>query len=276
MVVMMNCKAVSVRMTKTLKPLCKGKGIRLNVIVVGDDESTQIYVNAKKKKCEDLGIICDVENFDNDVPERLILNRIKYLNKDKSCTGILVQLPLPKRLDTHKILDAVSPDKDVDGLSSYHMAKILQDQEEIVPCTPKGVLMLLREYNITLEGKNVCIVGFGNTVGKPLSVLCLHMGATVTVCHDKTQNLAKFTKHADIIMTATGVPELIKSGMVKKGAIIIDIGITRLPNGKVVGDVSKNTRKKCRFISIVPGGVGMLTIIALIQNLLLLKAIQGD
>ena len=250
--------------------------IKLAVILVGNNPASIIYVNKKKEKCKELGIECKLIKLNENLAQDDLDLVIDKLNNDKSVTGILVQLPLPKNIDTREILDRVSIKKDVDGLKSYHLIKILLNEEKIIPCTPQGILLLLNEYNISLEGKNVCIIGFSDVVGKPLATLCLNRGATVTVCHKKTKKLNEHTLSADIIMTATGIPKLIKADMVKEGAIVIDIGISKV-NGKTVGDVDfDNVKDKCSYITPVPGGVGPMTIISLIHNLILLKKLQSD
>lgn len=239
--------------------------IKLAVILVGDDPASITYVNMKKKKCLELGIECEIIKFSS-ITEDELLKKIDELNDDSSVTGILIQLPLPD-INVRKVLDRVNVDKDVDGLNSYHLMNILLGNEKIVPCTPKGIMMLFKEYDIDIEGKNVCVVGFSDVVGKPLATMCLNRGATVTVCHTKTTNMTEHTKAADIIMTATGVPKLIKAEMVKEGAIVIDIGIKKI-DGKIVGDVDfDNVKDKCSYITPVPGGVGPMTVISLIDNL---------
>lgn len=249
------------------KKLNISKNLKLAVILVGDNASSRVYVNMKKKKCEEFGISCEIYEFLEKTKENDILKEISMLNSDTSVTGILVQLPLPKHFDARKILDSVSPRKDVDGLNSVNMTKILLGEEGIKPCTPKGVLSLLDAYGIKLEGKDVCVVGFSNTVGKPLATMCINRGATVTVCHVKTKDLGKHTSKADILMTATGVPGLIKKDMVKQGAVVVDIGISKI-DGKILGDVDfEEVKDKCSFITSVPGGVGPMTVMMLIENL---------
>jgi methylenetetrahydrofolate dehydrogenase (NADP+) / methenyltetrahydrofolate cyclohydrolase len=243
----------------------------LSVILIGDNPASQAYVRMKKRKCEQLGVLCNIINFSSDVLEKDVLNKIDELNNDSDIQGILVQLPLPNHINTRKVLDAVSIKKDVDGLHAYHLMKILLNDEEIIPCTPKGILDLLDTYEITLEGKTVCVVGFSDVVGKPLATMCLNRGATVTVCHVKTSDLTFHTRAADIIMTATGVPNLIKGDMVKNQAIVVDIGISKV-DGKIVGDVDfEKVSPKCSFITPVPGGVGPMTVISLIENMFLLS-----
>ena len=250
--------------------------LKLAVILVGGNPSSVIYVNMKKKRCLETGIDSEIIEMKENSSENEIIEAIKKLNNDKEVTGILVQLPLPKNINTRKVLDSVSAEKDVDGLNSYHLMKILLGEEKIVPCTPKGIVRLLEEYDITLEGKNVCVVGFSDVVGKPLATMCINRGATVTVCHTRTKNLKEHTKAADILMVATGVPKIITEDMVKDGAVVIDIGISKV-DGKIVGDVDfENVKDKCSYITPVPGGVGPMTIVSLIENMLELKNIHQN
>ncbi len=248
-----------------------GNLLKLVVILVGDNPASIIYVTMKKKKCLEMDINCEIVRLDKNISEQDLITKIETFNKDKTVTGILVQLPLPKNINTRKIVDAVSVKKDVDGLSAYYLGKIFLNQEEILPCTPKGVIKLLTEYNIDVAGKNICVVGFSDLVGKPLAAMCLNRGATVTVCHKKTSNLKQHTLHADIVITAAGVPKLITKDMVKKGVIIVDIGMTKV-NRKMVGDVDfNNVKNACSYITPVPYGVGPMTIISLIENLIELR-----
>ena len=264
-------KALSEELEKTLVSKIKKLKIslKLAVILVGDNPSSLLYVKMKQKTCQRLGVGCDVYHY-KEASQSEIIHKIKELNQQDDVTGILIQLPLPGGVDTRTILDTVAIKKDVDGLHSYHLMRILMDQEKIVPCTPKGIIALLDKYKITLEGKGVCVIGFSDVVGKPLATMCLNRGATVTVCHVKTNNLDRHTSNSDIVMTATGVPRLIKKDMIKDSAIVVDIGISK-HNGEVVGDVDFDSVKdKCSYITPVPGGVGPMTIHSLIQNLLLL------
>jgi methylenetetrahydrofolate dehydrogenase (NADP+) / methenyltetrahydrofolate cyclohydrolase len=248
----------------------------LCVILVGDDDASKIYVNIKKKSCENVGIKSILYYLNENVTEEILVRLIKKINNDPLINGILIQLPLPKKINTRKILDLIDKNKDVDGLNSYNLMKILIGQENIIPCTPKGILRLLEEYNILLEGKNICIIGFSDIVGKPLATLCLNRGATVTVCHKKTINLKDHTLNSDIIMTAAGFPNLITEDMVKRDSIIIDIGINNI-NKKIVGDVDfEKVKFKCKYITPVPGGVGPMTVVALLENTIKLYKIQNE
>jgi len=244
------------------------KASKLSIILVGDNPASSTYVNMKKKACERMGVNCDIHTFKDSISQDEVLREIFALNNDSSVIGILVQLPLPKNFSTRKILDSVAVKKDVDGLHSQNMIKILLSEEEIVPATPKGVIRLLEEFNISIEGKNICFVGFGNLVGKPLTMMCVNRGATVSVCHVKTHDITKYTKIADIVISATGVPGLIKENMVKEGVVVVDAGISK-KNGKILGDVDfENVKNKCSHITPVPGGVGPMTITMLLENLL--------
>lgn len=272
--ILLDGKLTASEITEKLKTHCSKYKIKLVVILVGNNDSSQIYVNMKKKKCEELNIECEIVKFEDNVKQEVIISKIHQLNKDKNVTGILVQLPLPKQVSSRAILDSVSRLKDVDGLNSYYLMKILLDEEEMIPCTPKGIFMLLNKYNIQIEGKKITIIGFSDVVGKPLATMCINRGATVTVCHNKTKNLKESTIDADIVMTATGVPKLITEDMIKENAVVVDIGISRVDN-KVIGDVDfEHVRDKCSYITPVPGGVGAMTIISLIDNLLILKKVQ--
>jgi methylenetetrahydrofolate dehydrogenase (NADP+) / methenyltetrahydrofolate cyclohydrolase len=276
MVILLDGKTTSQKIEEKLKEVIKLNNlkIKLSIILVGNNSASEIYVKLKQKKCLAVGIECNIIKYTYDINQDELLNKINLLNKDNSNTGILIQLPLPNHIDTRLILDSVNINKDADGLNSKNLTNILLNNENIVPATPKGVIKLLEEYNINMEGKNVCIIGFSDVVGKPLSIMCLNRGATVTTCHIKTKNLKKHTLNADIIMTATGVPNLIKKDMIKKKAIIVDIGISKI-NEKVVGDVDfENVKENCSYITPVPGGVGPMTIISLIENLIKLKKIN--
>ncbi len=241
----------------------------LAVILVGNDPASETYVNMKEKACKYVGFYSIVHKMPDTITQDEILETIKMMNKNPRIDGILVQLPLPKHIDTTKILEAIDPAKDVDGFHPYNMGKLVENLDSFAPCTPIGVMEILKEYNINLEGKDVCVVGASNIVGKPMAALLLNANATVTITHIYTKDLASHTKKADIVIVGVGVPHLIKEDMVKDGAIVIDIGINRLEDGRIVGDVDfENVSKKCKFITPVPGGVGPMTIAMLLQNTL--------
>jgi len=239
----------------------------LAVVLVGNNPASSTYVNMKAKTCHEIGIYSIVHEMPNDISEDNILQTIKMMNDNPNIDGILVQLPLPKHIDTTKILEAINPNKDVDGFHAYNMGRVVAGLESFIPATPYGIMELFKEYSINLEGKNVVVVGASNIVGKPMANLLINANATVTVCHIYTENLKFHTENADIIIVATGVIKLLKKDMIKDGAIVIDVGINRTNEGKIVGDVDfDNLSEKCSFITPVPGGVGPMTIAMLMKN----------
>ena len=239
----------------------------LAVILVGENPASQIYVRNKKKTAENLGINSIVINYPSDIPENVLLDKIKELNNDNKITAILVQLPLPKHIDKFKIIDAIAPEKDVDGLTPYNSGKLFSGEEPYVyPCTPKGILLLLDEYNIELEGKHVVVIGRSNLVGKPVAQMLLNRNATVTMCHSHTKNLSDITKTADIVVSAVG-HNIIGEKMLKSDCVVVDVGIFKDINGKICGDVDFTSASKiAAYISPVPGGVGPMTIASLMLN----------
>jgi len=246
-----------------------GRTPGLAVILVGQDPASQAYVSMKKKACDRVGFYSVSHEMPEDISQDAIENTIMMMNQNPNIDGILVQLPLPPQIDTTKILELVDPAKDVDGFHPYNVGRLVTRLDGFVPCTPLGVMELFKEYDIDLIGKNCCVVGASNIVGKPMAALLLNAEATVEVCHIFTDDLKKHTLQADIILVGVGVINLIKEDMVKEGAIIIDIGINRADNGKLVGDVDfENVSKKCSYITPVPGGVGPMTIAMLLSNTL--------
>ena len=240
--------------------------IGLAVILVGDDAASAVYVKNKIQACEQVGIKSYHYRFPADAEEAEIEKKIKELNENKSIKGILVQLPMPKKFNKQKILSYIDPKKDVDGFSPYQIGRLLLDEECLVSCTPQGIMQLLDEYNIPIEGKNAVVIGRSNIVGKPIAVLLLQRNATVTICHSKTVNLAEITKKADILVVAIKQPKYVTADMVKEGAVVIDVGINRTENG-LCGDVDyENVAPKCSFITPVPGGVGPMTVTSLLYN----------
>ena len=239
----------------------------LAVILVGDDPASQIYVKNKKKTAENLGINSIVINYPSNISEKILLDKIQELNNDNKITAILVQLPLPKHIDKFKIIDAIAPEKDVDGLTPYNSGKLFSGEEPYVyPCTPKGILLLLDEYNIELEGKHVVVIGRSNLVGKPVAQMLLNRNATVTMCHSHTKNLSDITKTADIVVSAVG-KNIIGEKMLKSDCVVVDVGIFKDINGKICGDVDfANASKIAAYISPVPGGVGPMKIASLMLN----------
>ncbi len=241
----------------------------LAVIIVGDDPASKVYVGNKKKACEMTGMRSVEYALPDETTEEELLELIGKLNNDKEINGILCQLPVPKHINEDKIIDAIAPEKDVDGFSAVNVGKIWLGKYEISPCTPMGVIELLDYYDIPLEGKNCVIVGRSNIVGKPMAALLLERNATVTVCHSRTKDLASFTKNADVIVAAVGRANFITADMVKEGAVVIDVGINRLENGKLCGDVDfENVKEKASYITPVPGGCGPMTIAVLMKNTL--------
>ncbi|BFU78406.1 bifunctional methylenetetrahydrofolate dehydrogenase/methenyltetrahydrofolate cyclohydrolase FolD [Arcobacter sp. 15-2] len=239
----------------------------LAVVLVGSDPASAAYVNMKSKACKEAGIYSIAHEMPETISQDNILEIITMMNKNPNIDGILVQLPLPKHIDTTVILEAIDPKKDVDGFHPYNVGRVVAGLDGFIPATPYGVMELLKEYNIDPQGKNICVVGASNIVGKPMATLLLNANATVDICHIYTDDLKKHTLAADIICVGVGVVNLIKEDMVKDDAIIIDIGINRLDNGKLVGDVDyANVADKCSYITPVPGGVGPMTIAMLLKN----------
>ena len=239
----------------------------LAVILVGENPASQIYVRNKKKTAEKLGINSISIEYPSEITENKLLEKIDELNDDENVTAILVQLPLPAHIDKNKVIDKILPQKDVDGLTPYNLGKLFSGEEPYVyPCTPKGILLLLDEYGIELDGKHVVVVGRSNLVGKPVAQLLLKRNATVTMCHSHTKNLANITKTADIVVSAVG-KNVIGEKMLKSNCVVIDVGIFRDENGKISGDVDfENVSKVTAYISPVPGGVGPMTIASLMLN----------
>jgi methylenetetrahydrofolate dehydrogenase (NADP+)/methenyltetrahydrofolate cyclohydrolase len=239
----------------------------LAVILVGNDPASAAYVGMKSKACKEAGIYSIVHEMPETISQDAILEILSMMNKNPNIDGILVQLPLPKHIDTTAILEAIEPSKDVDGFHAYNVGRLVSGLDCFIPATPYGVMELLKEYHIDPKGKNVCVVGASNIVGKPMGTLLLNANATVTTCHIYTKDLKAHTLQADIICVGAGVVNLIKEDMVKKDAIVVDIGINRLDNGKLVGDVDyENVAPKCSYITPVPGGVGPMTIAMLLKN----------
>ena len=239
----------------------------LAVVLVGHDPASQAYVSMKKQACDRVGFYSVTHEMPEDISQEAIENTIIMMNKNPNIDGILIQLPLPPQIDTTKILELVDPSKDVDGFHPYNVGRLTTGLDGFVPCTPLGVMELLKEYNIDVKGKNCVVVGASNIVGKPMAALLLNANATVEICHIFTDDLKQHTLDADILLVGVGVINLIKEDMVKHDAIIIDIGINRAENGKLVGDVDyENVSKKCSYITPVPGGVGPMTIAMLLSN----------
>lgn len=248
---------------------------KLAVIMVGDDPSSKIYVRNKSKACEEVGIEYEEHLLSADIEMKTLLNLINELNNRKDVHGILLQSPIPKNLDINLAFRTIRPEKDVDGFNPINVGKLSLNQDCFVSCTPFGIMRMLSEYNIETEGKHAVIIGRSNIVGKPMLQCLLNKNATVTVCHSKTQDLAKITKQADILVCAIGKPNFVTEDMVKQGAVIIDVGINRNVEGKVCGDVDfENVSKKASYITPVPGGVGPMTIAMLMNNIV--KAAKSE
>ncbi|MBG9788760.1 bifunctional methylenetetrahydrofolate dehydrogenase/methenyltetrahydrofolate cyclohydrolase FolD [Brevibacillus laterosporus] len=244
------------------------KGIQpgLAVVLVGDDPASQTYVNGKIKACEETGIYSKSFRLESTVTQQEVVDLVEELNQDPNIHGILVQLPLPKHMNEEAIIDTISPEKDVDGFHPISVGNLCIGKDTFLPCTPHGVIELIKSTGISMEGKHAVVVGRSNIVGKPVSLLLLHENATVTMCHSRTKNLEEQTRQADILVVAVGIAHLIKKEHVKEGAIVIDVGMNRL-DGKLTGDVLFDEVKEvASHITPVPGGVGPMTITMLMQN----------
>lgn len=238
----------------------------LAVIQIGNDEASNVYIKAKEKACNTVGINFIHVKFEEDTTEQEVINKIVELNNDTYVNGILLQLPLPSQFNQDKLLNLINKNKDVDGLTDINAGLLFKGNSNLVPCTPLGIVTLLKEYKIDLIGKHVVIIGKSNLVGKPLAILLLQEGATVTICHSKTNNLKQFTKRADILVSAVGKKDLVTKDMVKENSVIIDVGINRVA-GKLYGDVDfENVKDIVSFITPVPGGVGPMTVAMLLSN----------
>ncbi len=243
---------------------------KLAVILVGKDPASITYVNMKIKACERVGMDFDLKTLQENITEAKLLSLIKDYNTDQNISGVLVQLPLPRHIDTKMVLEAIDPNKDVDGFHPLNIGKLCTQKESFLPATPMGVMRLLKHYHIGIKGKDVAIIGASNIIGKPLSMLMLNAGASVSVCHILTKDISFYTQNADIVCVGVGKPDLIKASMLKKGAVVVDIGINHLNDGRIVGDVDfTNAQKVAGFITPVPKGVGPMTIVSLLENTLI-------
>jgi methylenetetrahydrofolate dehydrogenase (NADP+) / methenyltetrahydrofolate cyclohydrolase len=250
----------------------KAKGVipGLAVLLVGDNAASEVYVKHKVKACGEVGLHSEMHRFPADASQANVLAQIKTLNADPAIHGILVQLPLPPQIESSTIVDAISYDKDVDGFHFYNLGGLIAGYTVFPPCTPYGVMRLLDYMKIPIEGRNAVIVGRSNIVGKPMALMLLQRGASVSVCHSKTRDLVMYTRLADILVVATGRPNLVTAGMVKDGAVVIDVGMNRLPDGRLAGDVDfERVKEKASYITPVPGGVGPMTVTMLIANTIL-------
>ena len=249
----------------------EGKILKLAVILVGNDDAPKIYVKNKSKACKEVGIEYEEYILKEDITMKQLLDLIEELNNRKDITGILLQSPIPKHLDIYEAFQKISPQKDVDGFNPINIGKMLINKETYVPCTPLGILKMLEEYKIELEGKHAVVIGRSNIVGKPMAQALLNRDATVTIVHSKTKNIKELIKQADIIISAVGKEKFVTEDMVKQGAVVIDVGINRnKETGKICGDVDfENVSKKASYITPVPGGVGPMTIAMLMNNVAL-------
>ncbi|WP_148805909.1 bifunctional methylenetetrahydrofolate dehydrogenase/methenyltetrahydrofolate cyclohydrolase FolD [Campylobacter concisus] len=268
-------KAVSLKVKESVKVRAdelKKFGVEptLAVVLVGEDKASQTYVRAKEKACNEYGIKSVAHRLSENTTQNELLALINVLNLDDSIHGILVQLPLPKQIDTDAILAMINPAKDVDGFHAVNVGKLVSGLDGFVPCTPLGVMEILKEYGIEVAGLNAVVIGRSNIVGKPMANLLLNASATVTITHSKTKNLKEICKNADLIVAAIGKPFFLKADMVKDGAVVVDVGINRLDDGRLVGDVDfEEVAPKCSYITPVPGGVGPMTIAMLLNNTIL-------
>ncbi|HDT7010368.1 TPA: bifunctional methylenetetrahydrofolate dehydrogenase/methenyltetrahydrofolate cyclohydrolase FolD [Staphylococcus aureus] len=253
----------------------KGFTPKLSVILVGNDGASQSYVRSKKKAAEKIGMISEIVHLEETATEEEVLNELNRLNNDDSVSGILVQVPLPKQVSEQKILEAINPDKDVDGFHPINIGKLYIDEQTFVPCTPLGIMEILKHADIDLEGKNAVVIGRSHIVGQPVSKLLLQKNASVTILHSRSKDMASYLKDADVIVSAVGKPGLVTKDVVKEGAVIIDVGNTPDENGKLKGDVDYDAVKEIAgAITPVPGGVGPLTITMVLNNTLLAEKMR--
>lgn len=255
----------------------QGVNIGLAVVIVGNDPASRVYVNSKKKACEYVGFNSYEYALDENITQQELLDLVEVLNNDRKVNGILVQLPLPKHIDENAIINAISPEKDVDAFHPFNVGKIMIGDFAFLPCTPAGVMELIDSTGVEIAGKSCVVIGRSNIVGKPMAMLLLHRSGTVTICHSKTQNLKEICKNADILVASVGKPNFVTTDMVKEGAVVIDVGINRLENGKLCGDVKfDEVSEKAGWITPVPGGVGPMTIAMLMQNTLTAGKLQNN
>lgn len=267
-------KAIAAKMRGQIKSdtsTLKGQGVTpgLAVVLVGEDPASRVYVSMKEKACAECGIFSDEHKLAAETTEAELLELIGRLNADERIDGILVQLPLPAHIDESKVLEAISPQKDVDGFHPYNVGRLATGNPLFRPCTPYGVMKMLEETNVDLKGKEVVVVGRSNIVGKPVALMCLAAHATVTICHSRTVDLPARVKAADVVIAAVGVPEMVKGDWIKEGAVVIDVGVNRVGEKKLVGDVEfEAASSRAAAITPVPGGVGPMTITMLLYNTL--------
>lgn len=242
---------------------------KLTVVLVGDDPASQVYVKMKENACKKTGILSERISLPAETTQEELLMKVEELNKDASVNGFIVQVPLPAHIDTPKIMKAINPYKDVDGFTAYNVGKMVISKkfEDLAPCTPLGIIKILEFYGYDVAGKDVCVIGRSDIVGKPVASMLLNRDATVTICHSRTKNLLKFTREADLVVIAIGKPKFLKADMVKEGAVIVDVGINRMEDGTLVGDADYDELfGKVSMITPVPGGVGPMTVACLLLN----------
>ena len=272
MAVILDGKAVSAKVKEEVKEEVEalkkqGVSVGLAVIIVGNNPASRTYVNNKKKACEAAGILSEEYALPEETTQEELLALVRELNHKDSINGILCQLPLPKQLDEEAVIAAMSDKKDVDAFSAVNVGHIMIGDYSFLPCTPAGIMEILRHYNIDVAGKECVVIGRSNIVGKPMAMLLLHQNGTVTICHSKTKNLKDVTSRADILVAAVGIPHFVTADMVKEGAVVIDVGMDRDENGKLCGDVDfAAVEPKASYITPVPGGVGPMTIATLLKN----------
>jgi methylenetetrahydrofolate dehydrogenase (NADP+)/methenyltetrahydrofolate cyclohydrolase len=249
----------------------KASGIlpKLTVVVVGEDPASQVYVKMKENACKKTGILSERISLPAEITQEELLKKVEELNNDASVNGFIVQVPLPAHIDTPKIMKAINPYKDVDGFTAYNVGKMVisKEFEDLAPCTPLGIIKILEFYGYDVAGKDVCVIGRSDIVGKPVASMLINRDATVTVCHSRTKNLLKYTLEADLIIIAIGKPKFLKADMVKEGAVIVDVGINRMEDGSLTGDADYDDLfKKVAMITPVPGGIGPMTVACLLLN----------
>ena len=278
MAIVIDGKAVSAKVKEQVRAEIEREGLKvgLAVVIVGNNQASRVYVNNKKKACE----VCGIKSYEYALPEETteeqLLELVDTLNADKNINGILVQLPLPKQINEEKIIERISPEKDVDAFHAVNVGKIMIGNYAFLPCTPAGVMELIHSTGTEVAGKECVVIGRSNIVGKPMAMLLLHENATVTICHSRTKNLAEVCRRADILVSAVGRADFVTADMVKEGAVVIDVGMNRDAENKLCGDVKYDeVEKKASYITPVPGGVGPMTIAMLMKNTLMAKRIQG-
>lgn len=271
-------KAVSLAVKERVRDEISEKGLKIGlaVVIAGNNQASRVYVNNKKKACEFCGITSYEYALPEETSEEELLELVDTLNKDVKINGILVQLPLPKQIDEKKIIEHISPIKDVDAFHAVNVGKIMIGDYAFLPCTPAGVMELIHSTGTEVSGKECVVIGRSNIVGKPMAMLLLHESGTVTVCHSRTKNLAEVCRRADILVSAVGKANFVTADMVKEGAIVIDVGMNRSEENKLCGDVDfENVKDKCSYITPVPGGVGPMTIAMLMENTLRAGKLQS-